>query len=178
MKRCAHFIVPLLGNGIAYFLSTRNNPYFSKISFSKLIPLIQKNRRLKFLNLFKLIKMILSLILMMKPGAPTWFFTAPQLPFQSSCTVVRGLTFFVRFPVLLLYSLWYRPYALTSRLHNNGALLGVKTCRAARTCCAGRAHWRSASQSVRGPGPARRYGYAGVALWLHAWRRRTWQCQV
>ena len=49
----------------------------------------------------------------------------------------------------------YRPYALTSRLHNNDAMLGVKTCRAARTCCAGRAHWQSAaSQSVRGPGPA------------------------
>ena len=50
------------------------------------------------------------------------------------------------------------PYALTSRLHNNDAMLGVKTCRAARTCCAGRAHWHSASQSVRGPGPARRDG--------------------
>ena len=36
-----------------------------------------------------------------------------------------------------------RPYALTSRLHNNDAMLGVKH---ARTCCAGRAHWRSASQ--------------------------------
>ena len=36
----------------------------------------------------------------------------------------------------------YRPYALTSRLHNNDAMLGVKTCRAARTCFAGRAHWR------------------------------------
>ena len=46
VKRCAHFIVPLLGNGIAYFLSTQNNPYFSKISFSKLIPLIQKKLRL------------------------------------------------------------------------------------------------------------------------------------
>ena len=46
VKRCAHFIVPLLGNGIAYFLSTRNNPYFSKISFSKLIPLIKKKLRL------------------------------------------------------------------------------------------------------------------------------------
>ena len=33
--------------------------------------------------------------------------------------------------------LWNRPYALTSRLHNNDAMLGVKTCRAARTCCAG-----------------------------------------
>ena len=31
-----------------------------------------------------------------------------------------------------------RPYALTSHLHNNDAMLGVKTCRAARTCCAGR----------------------------------------
>ena len=30
VKRCAHFIAPLLGNGIAYFLSTRNNPYFSR----------------------------------------------------------------------------------------------------------------------------------------------------
>ena len=37
---------------------------------------------------------------MMKPAAPSWCFTAPQLLFQSSCTVVRGLTFFVRFPVL------------------------------------------------------------------------------
>ena len=49
-----------------------------------------------------------------------------------------------------------RPYALTSRLHNNDAMLGVKTCRAARTCFAGRAHWRSPSQSVCAPGPARR----------------------
>ena len=30
-----------------------------------------------------------------------------------------------------------RPYALTSRLHNNDAMLGFKTCRAARKCCAG-----------------------------------------
>ena len=73
----------------------------------------------------------------------------------------------------------YRPYALTtSRLHNNDAMLGVKTCRAARTCCAGRAHWRSASHSVRGPGLARRYGMQGLALWLHAWRWHTWQCLV
>ena len=36
----------------------------------------------------------------------------------------------------------------TSRLHDNDAMLGVKTCRAACTCCAGRARWRSASQSV------------------------------
>ena len=66
-----------------------------------------------------------------------------------------------------------RPYALTSRLHNNDAMLGVKTCRAARTCCAGRALALSASQSVRGPGPARRYGMQGLARWLHAWRWRT-----
>ena len=71
-----------------------------------------------------------------------------------------------------------RPYALTSRLHNNDAMLGVKTCRAARSCCAGRAHWRSASQSVRGPGLTRRYGMEGLALWLHAWRGCTWQCLV
>ena len=71
-----------------------------------------------------------------------------------------------------------RPYALTSRLHNNDAMLGIKICRAARTCCAGRAHWRSASQSVRGPGQARRYGMQGLALWLHSWRLRTWQCLV
>ena len=45
-----------------------------------------------------------------------------------------------------------RPYALTSRLHNNDAMLGVKTCRAACTCCAGRALALSASQWVRGPG--------------------------
>ena len=32
--------------GIACFLSTQNNPYFSKISFYKLIPLIQKILRL------------------------------------------------------------------------------------------------------------------------------------
>ena len=43
----------------------------------------------------------------------------------------------------------YRPYALTSRLHNNDAMLGVKSYRAARTCCTGRAHWRSASVSAR-----------------------------
>ena len=71
-----------------------------------------------------------------------------------------------------------RPYALTSRLHNYDAMLGAKTCRAARMCCAGRAHWRSVSQSVRGPGPARRYGMQGLALWLHAWRWRMWQCHV
>ena len=69
----------------------------------------------------------------------------------------------------------YRPYALTSRLHNNDAMLGVKTCRAARTCFAGRAHWRSPSQSVCAPGPARRCGMQGFALWLHAWRWCTWR---
>ena len=68
-----------------------------------------------------------------------------------------------------------RPYALTSRLHNNDAMLGVKTCRAARTCFAGRAHWRSPSQSVCAPGPARRCGMQGFALWLHAWRWCTWR---
>ena len=57
-------------------------------------------------------------------------------------------------------------------------MLGVKTCHAARTCCAGRAHWRSASHSVRGPWLARRYGMQGLALWLHAWRWHTWQCLV
>ena len=69
----------------------------------------------------------------------------------------------------------YRPYALTSRLHNNDAMLGVKTCRAARTCFAGRAHWRSPSQSVCAPGPARRWGMQGFALWVHAWRWCTWR---
>ena len=68
-----------------------------------------------------------------------------------------------------------RPYALTSRLHNNDAMLGVKTCRAARTCFAGRAHWRSPSQSVCAPGPARRWGMQGFALWVHAWRWCTWR---
>ena len=29
-----------------------------------------------------------------------------------------------------------------------------------------------------GPGPARRYGMQGLALWLHAWRWRKWQCLV
>ena len=57
-------------------------------------------------------------------------------------------------------------------------MLGVKTCRGVRTCCAGRAHWRSAAQSVFVPGPARRYGMQGLACWLHAWRWRTWQCLV
>ena len=71
-----------------------------------------------------------------------------------------------------------RPYALMSRLHNNDAMLGVKTCCAARTCCAGRALALSASQSVRGPGPAWRYRIQGLARWLHAWRWRTWQCLV
>ena len=46
-----------------------------------------------------------------------------------------------------------RPYALMSRLHNNDAMLGVKTCRAARTCCAGRAVGAlSLSGSTRAPG--------------------------
>ena len=44
----------------------------------------------------------------------------------------------MRYSILKVGSV-YRPYALTSRLHNNDAMLGVKTCRAARTCCAGRA---------------------------------------
>ena len=46
-------------------------------------------------------------------------------------------------------------------------MLGVKTCRAARTCFAGRAHWRTPSQSVCAPGPARRWGMQGFALWVH-----------
>ena len=57
-------------------------------------------------------------------------------------------------------------------------MLGVKTCRAACTCCAGRALALSASQSVRGPWPARRYGMQGLARRLHAWRWRMWQCLV
>ena len=48
-----------------------------------------------------------------------------------------------------------------SRLHNNDAMLGVKACRAARTCCAGRALAELGSQSVRGPGQDRRYGMQG-----------------
>ena len=40
-----------------------------------------------------------------------------------------------------------RPYALTAHLHNNDAMLGVKTCRAARTC------WkRLALSQCAGPG--------------------------
>ena len=45
------FNFQLYGNaqyGIAYFLSTQINPYISKISFSKLIPLIQKILPLQF----------------------------------------------------------------------------------------------------------------------------------
>ena len=57
-------------------------------------------------------------------------------------------------------------------------MLGVKTCHAARTCCAGRACSRSQPQSVRGPGPGRRYGMQGLARWLHALQWRTWQCLV
>ena len=40
---------------------------------------------------------------------------------------------------VLFTAITNRPYALTSHLHNNDAMLGVNTCRAARTCCAGRA---------------------------------------
>ena len=47
-----------------------------------------------------------------------------------------------------------------SLLHNNDAMLGVKTCRAARTCCAGRSLALTASQSVRVPGPGRPGGMA------------------
>ena len=36
-----------------------------------------------------------------------------------------------------------------SRLHNNDAMLGVKTCRAVNTCCAGRALALSALVSAR-----------------------------
>ena len=46
-----------------------------------------------------------------------------------------------------------RPYALTSCLHNNDAMLGVKTCRAARTCCAGRALALSVSARARAGWP-------------------------
>ena len=35
-----------------------------------------------------------------------------------------------------------------------------------------------ASESVRGPGPARRYSMQRLARWLHAWRWRTWQCLI
>ena len=48
----------------------------------------------------------------------------------------------------------YRPYALTSHLHNNDAMLGVKTCRAARTCCAGIALALSRCADPARPGPA------------------------
>ena len=96
-------------------------------------------------------------------------------PCFNSATFLKYTSFVYIYPI---HPHSNRPYALTSHLHNNDAMLGVKTCRAARTCCAGRAHWRSASQSVRGPGPARRYGMQGLARWLHAWRWRTWQCLV
>ena len=70
-----------------------------------------------------------------------------------------------------------RPYALTSRLHNNDAMLwGQDLSRCAHVLC-----WKSVgalSLSVRGPGPARRYGMQGLARWLHAWRWRTWQCLI
>ena len=46
----------------------------------------------------------------------------------------------------------YRPYALTSRLHNNDGMLGVKTCRAARTCCAGERWCSQPLSQCAGPG--------------------------
>ena len=60
---------------------------------------------------------------------------------------------------------------------NNDAMLGVKTCRAARTCFAGRAHWRSplclSSVRTRASSAVR---HAGVCpLRLHAWRWCTWR---
>ena len=64
-----------------------------------------------------------------------------------------------------------------SRLHNNDAMLwGQDLSRCAHVLC-----WKSVgalSLSVRGPGPARRYGMQGLARWLHAWRWRTWQCLI
>ena len=45
-------------------------------------------------------------------------------------------------------------------------------------CCAGSAHWHSASQWAGPGGPARRRGMHGLPPWLHAWRWRTWQCLV
>ena len=54
--------------------------------------------------------------------------------------------------------------ALASCLHND-AMLGIKTCRAARTCCGGRARWRSQPlNQCAGPGqPAVIWSwYAGV----------------
>ena len=63
-----------------------------------------------------------------------------------------------------------------SHLHNNDASL-VSHC-AARTCCAGSAHWHSASQCAGPGGPARRCGLQGLPPWLHAWRWRTWQCFI
>ena len=58
----------------------------------------------------------------------------------------------------------YRPYALTSRLHNNDAMLGVKTCRAARTCCAGRAHQPLSQCAARASPPSPAVWHAGVGL--------------
>ena len=61
-----------------------------------------------------------------------------------------------------LYANCNRPYALTSRLHNNDAMLGVKTCRAARTCCAGRAHQPISQCAARASPPSPAVWHAGV----------------
>ena len=45
---------------------------------------------------------------MMKPAAPSQCFSAPSLPFQSSCKIVRRPHFFRALSCLVLYSLWYR----------------------------------------------------------------------
>ena len=68
-----------------------------------------------------------------------------------------------------------RPYALTSHLHNNDAMLGVKTCRAARTCCAGRV---LALSRCAGPGRPGSMAFRGWPAGCLCWRRRTRQCLV
>ena len=67
--------------------------------------------------------MILSLILMMKPAAPSQCFSAPSLPFQSSCTIVRRPHFFRALSCLVLYSLWLEPKTLNEKTGNSALIL-------------------------------------------------------
>ena len=84
------------------------------------------------------------------PKDAQWFYHA-----HTQCLVLKvmdglSILLYIITNIAMMSAVRNRPYALTSRLHNNDAMLGVKTIRAA-------------SQSVRGPGPARRYmGHAEV----------------
>ena len=63
---------------------------------------------------------------MMKPAAPSQCFSAPWVPFQSSCTEVRRPHIFRALSCLVLYSLWSQSKTLNEKT-GNCALILYKT---------------------------------------------------